>query len=192
MPFEVTYEHLRAFVVFCAMLGEDASAIHSKLVRLMGDGAPKLNIVYRWISVARGGGRTTFEDAPRSGRPRLSPDIEGAIQAKLEEEPFSSVGSLAAVLWYPRETIRRTLTEKLNLHKYVRKWVPHTLTDAQKQRRVSDARTLLTTLEDKVGSRDTITGDESWYFFDNPGMGCGRPLQRKSFLASADRLAQRK
>ena len=167
MNFEVTFENLRAFVVMCSILGEDAQTIHSKLSILLGDGAPRINFVYKWMREFRDG-RTTLKDAPRSGRPPVLENLGERILEQLAEEPFGSIRSLAAILGCSKEAVRLTLTEELHYHKFIRKWVPHVLSAPQKQQRVSDSQELLQAIEHANGLRDTITGDESWFFSLQP------------------------
>jgi hypothetical protein len=57
------------------------------------------------------------------------------------------------------------LAEKLNFKVLFLCWVPHTLINELGQKRVELARQLFRLLEQqqKVGFRDIVTGDESWF-----------------------------
>jgi hypothetical protein len=58
------------------------------------------------------------------------------------------------------------LTESLEFKNRDFKWVPYILTEEPRRKRVDGARTLLGALEaqQRIGFRDTITGDESWIY----------------------------
>ena len=50
-------------------------------------------------------------------------------------EPFATLRTIAADLKLPRSTIHHILTQDLGMHKFLARWVPHELTDGQKQAR---------------------------------------------------------
>jgi hypothetical protein len=58
------------------------------------------------------------------------------IAEYLKKEPFASVRVISDALDKPRESVRRALTEELGLKKFVSRWVPHLLSDSQKQERI--------------------------------------------------------
>jgi hypothetical protein len=66
--------------------------------------------------------------------------------------------------------VHRILTEELGWCKANFKWIPHCLTESQKQERVRISMELLRFLEEfspqKVANR--FTGDESWFYLENP------------------------
>jgi histone-lysine N-methyltransferase SETMAR len=167
IPFEITIEHLRAYTALRGLLGNNAQQIQSDFIRLFGDEAPGKTFVYKWISMGKRG-VTSFEDAERSGRPTEHTEIEEMIREILEREPFSSTRSIECELDVNRETIRTTLITQMGMRKYVCKWVPHELTDEQKEKRISCASHLHSFLTSKSGLTNTITGDQAWFFFDNP------------------------
>ena len=59
------------------------------------------------------------------------------------------------------------LTHHLGLKKYCRKWVPHTLTETQKEQRKVGAQKILDILSNRRRSPFVITGDESWIYTEN-------------------------
>ena len=59
-----------------------------------------------------------------------------------------------------RETVRKILTEDLDMRKVGAKMVPKELTEEQKQRRDTIYRNLLERQDDILGR--AITGDETW------------------------------
>jgi len=67
-----------------------------------------------------------------------------------------------------RETVRKILTEDLDMQKVYAKMVPKELTKEQKQRRVTIFQDLLER-EDDISGR-VITGDETWVYQYDPEM----------------------
>jgi hypothetical protein len=54
----------------------------------------------------------------------------------------------------------------LGMQKFVRRWIPHDLSEANRRGRVLKANLLLEELQADEGNEfaNTITGDESWFF----------------------------
>jgi len=67
-----------------------------------------------------------------------------------------------------RETVRKILTEDLDMRKLCAKMVPKELTKKQKQRRVTKCQDLLEMQDDILGH--VITGDETWVYQYDPEM----------------------
>ena len=67
-----------------------------------------------------------------------------------------------------RETVRKIVTEDLDMRKVCAKMVPKELTEEQKQRRVIICQDLLERQVDILGC--VITGDETWFHQDDPEM----------------------
>jgi len=65
-----------------------------------------------------------------------------------------------------RETVRKILTEDLDMRKVCAKMVPKELTEEQKQRRVTICQDLLERKDDILGR--VITGDETWVYLYDP------------------------
>jgi histone-lysine N-methyltransferase SETMAR len=169
-PFPVDVKYVRAFVAFCAALGEPAGLILEKLDALFGADAQGKSFVYTWSKLCNdpNGG---FEDAPRTGRPSIGPSLVDPILAILQDEPFASVRTLAYALEESRETVRRTLLDVMHFRKFKCRWIPHKLTDALREKRVAVAGELLEFLEDGEILKNVITGDQSWFYFYNPADG---------------------
>ena len=67
-----------------------------------------------------------------------------------------------------RETVRKILTEDLDMRKVCAKMVLKELTEEQKQRRVTICQDLLERQDDILGRE--ITGDETWVYQYDPEM----------------------
>ena len=62
--------------------------------------------------------------------------IATEISEYLKKDPFASVRVISDALDKPHESVPRALTEELGLKKFVSRWVPHLLSDSQKQERI--------------------------------------------------------
>ena len=112
--------------------------------------------------------RLELVDNLRPGRPK-DDDLVRVVQACLEHDPHRSAKSIAKELGKSVATITARLSA-IGLKYFYLRWVPHTLSDEQKQRRVEGAGVLLSCLEG-FGSRGLatfFTADESWFKHDNP------------------------
>jgi hypothetical protein len=84
----------------------------------------------------------------------------------LSDEPFLSVRLLAVQLSSTHQTIKRVLVSDLGMRKFVKRWIPHDLSQANRRERVLKENLLLEELRADEGNEfaNTITGDESWFF----------------------------
>lgn len=155
----------RAVVQFLVLRGKSNAEIHHEMVEAYGDKAPSSQFVSKWALRFRRG-RTSLEDDPRSGRPPTTSGLAEQVQKLLLERPFESVRSMADEFGVSRETIRLTLTRRLHMSKFMIRWVPHTLSAAQKQMRVERAGKILEHLQSPGGREKVITGDETWVYHE--------------------------
>jgi hypothetical protein len=103
---------------------------------------------------------------PFSRRSKDLDDSDQAILAALEGDPFASVRQLFRLTPLPSTTIYRHPTQSLGFVASHLRWVPHVLSDAQKDERVNLSRRLSRMLEvqrDRVW-HDIITLNESWVY----------------------------
>jgi hypothetical protein len=98
------------------------------------------------------------------GRPPLD-DIDTEFLLFFRKYPLSSVWTIAESLEIPASTIYLRLVEKFGLKIFLLRWVPHTSTSELWQTRVELSSQLLLVLESqqRVGFRDIVTGDESYF-----------------------------
>jgi len=107
----------------------------------------------------------------------LTRDQDGQQQAELKkniakihqtvsEDRRLTVMSIAEQVNIDRETVRKILTEDLDIRKVCAKMVPKELTKEQKQRRVTICQDLLEKQDDILGR--VITGDETWVYQYDP------------------------
>ena len=104
----------------------------------------------------------------RSGRSATSGTEENIanIRQIARENRWLTIRSIAERVSIDRETVRKVLTEVLDMRKVCVKIVPKELTEEQKQRRVTYCQDLLKRQDDILGR--VITGDETWVYQYDP------------------------
>ena len=107
------------------------------LVQVHGDSAMKKTAVYKWAK-RFAEGRESVTDEERSGRPETSRTEENIAKVHqiLRENCRLTVRSIAERVNVDRETVRKILTEDLDMRKVCARMVPKQLTEKQKLRRV--------------------------------------------------------
>ena len=132
---------MRAKILELHQKGQSADEISKTLSVEFGKSACSKSTIYYWIRKAKVG-ITDVSDAPRAGRP-LDEELIVKVQTILEEEPFASINYIARTLDSNKATIYRYVTEHLGrVYKHAR-WVPHLLTDEQKNEKSKRMRSAL-------------------------------------------------
>ena len=95
-------------------------------------------------------------------------DLSESILAILNDFPFASAKYISKRLYCSTNTIISNLENNLGYKRFIRRWVPHELTEANKIERVQKSKKLLEILlEHKENDFCTfITLDESWLYFE--------------------------
>ncbi len=152
------------------MLKEGASQreIKQRLDALHGGLALSKSSVQRWCSQFRNG--RVQENLPKSGAPKKRTAAKIAqVRAKIQVDRRSTIRQLAQDVNLSFGCTRRLLTEDLKVRKTPAKWVPHLLTDPERQCRVDLARRSLQMLCRCANPIDVvITQDESWVYCWDP------------------------
>jgi hypothetical protein len=121
--------------------------------------------IYFWINEMKHR-RTDLGNIAGPGR---KPDegFAGVIAAKLDADPHLSARKLARSLRIAASAVCRYLSEVLEMKCRHLRWVPHTLTAAQKVVRVELAERILQALakHERSHFHFLFTGDESWMFY---------------------------
>jgi len=107
------------------------------LVQVYGNNAMKKRAVYKWMK-RFSEGRESVTDEERSGRPATSRTEENIAKVRqiVCENRRLTVRSIAEQMDIDKETVRKILTEDLDMREVCAKLVPKELTEKQKQRRV--------------------------------------------------------
>jgi len=107
------------------------------LVQVYGDNAMKKRAVYKWVK-RFSEGRESVTDEERTGRPATNRPEENTAKARqiVPENRRLIVRCIAEQVNIDKETVRKILTEDLDMRNVCAKVVPKELTEEQKQRRV--------------------------------------------------------
>jgi len=105
------------------------------LVQVYGDSAMKETAVNKWVKHFSEG-RENVTDEERSGRPATSRTEENIAKVRqiVHENRWLTVRSIAEQVNIDTETVRKILTEDLDMRKVCAKMVPKELTEEIKQR----------------------------------------------------------
>jgi len=100
------------------------------LVQVYGDNAMSKTAVYKWVK-RFSEGRESVTDEERSGRPATSRTEENIAKVSqiLRENSRLAVRSIAEQVNIDRETVRKILTENLDMRKVCAKMVPKEFTE---------------------------------------------------------------
>lgn len=160
----------RVVVNFLLKLGKTATECHESLQTAYGSDSLSRTQIFEWYKRFKEG-RESFEDDERSGRPRTSltdSNVEKVREAVRKDRRLG-VRALAEQLHLNRESVRRILTEELNMRKVCAKMVPRLLSAEQKECRMNISADILESIEkDPTFLERVITCDETWIFQYDP------------------------
>lgn len=165
---EVTQSELYFFIKMMVFNDHKAPDILFYLVNVYGLDFISLRRVQDIVREFKTGERISHKRKEGSGR-RLSSSSEENIQrvrTLIEEDNHLSCTHIANIVGIPPRSINRILTMNLKKICVKARWVPHALTDAQKETRVRLGRQLLQTLNRRIGKRLIVT-DEKWIYRRN-------------------------
>ena len=123
--------------VYCkirAQLGFPPTEIHADLQTVYGNSALKYATVCKWVRRFNDG-RESVEIDPRVGRP-VSVSTEknvAAVKMLTEEDARYTVQEIEELSGIHSSIVLKILRERLEQRKICVRWVPHLLTDEQKQ-----------------------------------------------------------
>jgi hypothetical protein len=91
--------------------------------------------------------------------------LELQVEAFLQKFPFASASIIAKQFLTTASFVKEILQTELEMKRFSRRWVPHSLSDAQKVAPVEAARKMLTILhESETNDFDGIaTGNKLWF-----------------------------
>ena len=154
---------IRAIIKYEFDYGHTPIQAHRNVTHAKGPGVVSKRTVERWFRKFREGQQGTSDQA-RSGRP---PAIEDqAVLGAVEAEPTLSTRMLAADFHCSHMQIARILHK---LGKKIRhgKWVPHELTQRNKNDRLAAAQQLLQRQQERPFLNRIVTCDEKWVLYKN-------------------------
>lgn len=174
----------RAYIKTRAILGITALEISNELKTAHGDQAPAYSTIAKWAKLFREG-RDDLEDDPRSGHPitmHTKANIE-LVKAHIDMDPHATYDEMEAATFINKFTLYQIIHESLKLRKLASRWIPHLLTDENREKRVNACHENLSKFkEGKWRLCDVVTGDESWFNWKQ----VGRKQSNKSWVAEGE------
>jgi histone-lysine N-methyltransferase SETMAR len=158
--------HYRFYIQVRQSLGINAKAIFDELKSFSSRLAPLYATVKHWFRKFRRGHKN-FEDESRSGRPKTEslPDNIETIHNLIEDDLYITYDIIEAKTSISRGTIHTIIHDHLKLRKITSRWVPHELTQENKDNRVRICKENLAKFESgKWRLCDVLSDDESWFF----------------------------
>ena len=160
--------------VYCkirAQLGFPPTEIHADLQKVYGNGALKYATVCKLVRRFNDGWES-FENDPRVGRlvSVLTDKNVATVKTLIEEDSHYTVQEIEELSGIHSSNVLKILLEGLGLCKICARWVPHLLTDKQKQSRVRFISQVIKKYDkcDPCRLEETVTGDETWIYHFQP------------------------
>lgn len=155
--------HIRNVMLFLFLSGLKPPAIHEQLEQVYPTHTPHVTTVRKWV-VKFEKHDFSLEDEDRPGRP-MELDLD-RLRSEVEADPYLTTRDLADFLGVDQKTAVNGL-HAIGKKWKLGRWIPHDLTDYDKDRRVDMASTLLTLHRRFDWLDNVITGDEKWVLYDN-------------------------
>jgi histone-lysine N-methyltransferase SETMAR len=162
---------IRGVIQFFFLEGKTAKEIHERIFPTLGDSCPSYEAVRLWVNEFKRG-RTSIEDAPRSGGPKTAvvPKIIDKVHDMVLADRRVKVRELAEAVGISTERVHFILHHELHMKKICARWVPRLLTPEQKRIRMTTSAECL-----KIFKKDStdflrrfVTMDETWIHHYTP------------------------
>ena len=142
---------------------------------------PSFATVARWVKHFKDGNQS-LHDEPRCGRPitaTTDSNIE-LVRSIIEDNPYCTYDEIEAQSNLSRGTIQTIIHDCLQLRKIASRYVPHTLSQKNRQDRVRMCKENLAKFKSGTWRLcDVLTGDESWFYWRQ----IGRKQANRSWVA---------
>jgi len=181
-------KEFRVLIKHCFLMGKNTTDAKKWLDKRYEDSAPGKSTVIEWYSEFKRG-RTSTEDAERSGRPKSAvvPENIKKVHKLVLKDRKMKLREIADTLTISEGSVFTILHENLRMRKLFSKWVPRLLTPDQKQQRIDDSERCLELFKrNKIDFLNRyVTMDKIWIHFYTPESATGesrpkRPKNQKS------------
>ncbi|KFM57786.1 hypothetical protein X975_14595, partial [Stegodyphus mimosarum] len=155
-------------IKFCFKLGKSATETHAMLKEVYGEQALSRSRTFKWYGCLQDG-RESVEDDTHTGKPIsvCMPETIEKVRKLVTADWRRTIGMLASELNIDKEVVRQILTQDLGKRKVCSRFVPHCLSDDQKQVRMDTCGELIDNANPAFLD-SIVTGDESWCYQHNP------------------------
>jgi transposase len=139
----------RVNIKLCVKLGKTPTETYEMLQNVYGDEALSRSSIFGWFKRFKDG-RDDLQDDPRSGSPSTSrnADTIANVREMVTRDLRLILRMMLDELEINKETILQILHEDLRKRMICAKFVPHSLTDEQKQRRLISCRDFIQPCQD--------------------------------------------
>ena len=160
--------------VYCkirAQLEFPPTEINADLQKVYGNGALKYATVCKWVRLFNDG-RESTENDPWVARPVsiLMEKNVATVKTLIEEDACYTMQEIEELNGIHSSGVLKIFRERLGLRKIYPCWVPHLLTNEQKQSQVRLASQVIEKYDkcDPHRLEEIFTGDESWIYHFQP------------------------
>lgn len=160
---EFNRKEVRMIIYYAWKRGLSTRDIAKEINMTLGFGTITERTCGTWVKKFR---NLEFEvsDKHRSGRPSFQ--LREHIQGVLDENKNATTREIAAQLHVSHEAVWKNL-KKMNMRYLTNVWIPYSLTDAAKEKRVLICNELLTMFKKNNFLHRIVTMDEIWVYWEN-------------------------
>jgi hypothetical protein len=169
-----------------------AVAIHAEINSVLGECTIGYSTITRYLR------KQSFANAshlaPEESDLGAVNTIDNAILQTLDEQPFVSLRQIAKRKLIPMSRVRYRLVNKMTYKLKHCKWVPHRLSEAQKQTRAATSKRLMDLLDSvqHQGWKYLVTLNEAWFYFSNQHEQIWLPDQEDLLTIQRQTISSRK
>ena len=156
-------KQIRAIFLFEFKMGRKAAETTRNINNAFGPGTAKERTVQWWFKKFRKGDES-LEDDERSARP--SEVDNDQLREIIDADPLKTTRKIAEELKVNHSTVVRHL-KQIGKVKKLNKWVPHELTEIQKNRRFEVSSSLILRNNNKPFLDLILMCNEKWIVYDN-------------------------
>ncbi len=160
----------RANIKLCLKLGQSQAETVKTLRQAYGQDAPSVSTIRRWyLRIQQDDKDLQSRPIPRRPKSARTVDAINKVQECLERDTRQTVRELGFECGLSKDTVHRILTKELKVKRIASRFVPHVLTEDQRQQRCDlSMENTLRVREDPTLLDRLITTDECWVSIYEP------------------------
>jgi [histone H3]-lysine36 N-dimethyltransferase SETMAR len=160
-------QHLLHILLFLFREGKSAAVAHRTINSVYGNDAIGESTCQKWFSRFKDPAFTLKNLEDQRGHNKRERKFEDdTLETLLEEDSGRTQEGLAQIIGVDQSTISRRLVT-IGFRAVAGKWVPHKLSEVNKNHRLNTCISLLARQKRKSFLYQIVTGDESWVYYDN-------------------------